>query len=50
VTAALAPFLRNRTVTGREEGGAATAYVCRGYACRAPVGDPAALAEELRLG
>ncbi|MHB1193196.1 MAG: thioredoxin domain-containing protein [Longimicrobiales bacterium] len=50
VAAALAPFHRNRTVAGREESGAATAYVCRGYACRAPVGDPAALAEELRGG
>ncbi len=66
VAAALAPFHRNRTVAGREEGtatagvpllegkvqrhGSATAYVCRGYACRAPVNDPAALAEELRGG
>jgi hypothetical protein len=64
VTAALAPFHRNRTVAGFEEGaapagvpllegktavgGAATAYVCRGYACRAPVTDAASLGAELR--
>ena len=35
---------------GRQEAsaGAATAYLCEGYACRAPVNAPGALAEQLR--
>ncbi len=33
-----------------EQGDEGRAYVCRDYACRAPVGDPAALAEQLETG
>ncbi len=63
VRAALAPFHRNRTVTGRapaepDDGSpllhgrtpandTPTAWVCRGYACRAPVTDPSDVAAEL---
>jgi len=66
VRAALAPFHRHRIVVGCEEGaapagvpllegktavgGAATAYVCRGYACSAPVTGAADLAAALRAG
>ncbi len=66
VAAALAPFHRNRTVAGREPhervpgvpvleerglvDGKATAYLCRGYACQAPVTDAGALAEQIRAG
>ncbi len=61
--AALAPFLRNRTVTGRAPGasvegvpvlegrdardGAPTAYLCRGYSCRQPVTEPDDLARQI---
>ena len=66
VATALAPFHRNRTVAGRGPdervagvpvlegrgllGERATAYLCSGYACRAPVNEPAALAEQIRAG
>ncbi|GMV07765.1 MAG: thioredoxin domain-containing protein [Gemmatimonadota bacterium] len=61
--AALSPFHRNRTVTGRAPGegdggipllegrdapdGRATAWLCQGYACRAPVTDATALADQM---
>jgi len=64
VRAALAPFHRNRTVAGRApgdpeegipvlegrepKGGKATAWVCRGYACRAPVTTAETLTRELK--
>ncbi|HEX7248238.1 MAG TPA: thioredoxin domain-containing protein, partial [Actinomycetota bacterium] len=41
-TAAI-PLLRDRAMTG----GAATAFVCEGFACRLPVTDPAALGAQL---
>jgi uncharacterized protein YyaL (SSP411 family) len=63
VTAALAPFHRNRTVAGKSPGGHVpgvpvlegrdavddrpTAYVCHGFACRAPTTDPARITAEL---
>ena len=37
------PLLENRAMIG----GRATAYVCRGYVCDAPVNDPSALGEQL---
>ncbi|MDH4111196.1 MAG: thioredoxin domain-containing protein [Actinomycetota bacterium] len=37
------PLLRGRDAAG----GAATAYVCEGFACRLPVTDPAAMADQL---
>ncbi|MEU5160583.1 thioredoxin domain-containing protein [Streptomyces sp. NPDC020875] len=37
------PLLRNRPLVD----GAAAAYVCRGFTCRMPVTDPAALAEQV---
>jgi uncharacterized protein len=40
------PLLADR----RQVDGKATAYVCRDYACRLPVTDPAALAAQLALG
>jgi uncharacterized protein YyaL (SSP411 family) len=42
----LIPLLRERTAIG----GRATAYVCERLACRLPVHDPAALAEQLGIG
>ena len=41
--ASAVPLLHGRTRLD----GQATAYVCRGFACRQPVTDPAALAEQL---
>jgi uncharacterized protein YyaL (SSP411 family) len=37
------PLLRDRTMAG----GAATAFVCEGFACRLPVTEPAALGAQL---
>ncbi|MCG6987506.1 MAG: thioredoxin domain-containing protein [Gemmatimonadetes bacterium] len=64
VTAALAPFHRNRTVAGKPPGAEGpelpvlagrdavdtrpTAYVCHGFTCRAPTTDPAGITAELR--
>jgi uncharacterized protein YyaL (SSP411 family) len=42
----LIPLLRGRTMIG----GRATAYLCERMACRMPVHDPAALAQQLGLG
>jgi len=42
--ARIAEFVRGQ----RSLGGKATAYVCRDFACRAPVADPAALADLLK--
>jgi len=63
VRAAHARLVRNLTVVGRPDGaavpgvplladrglvdGRAAAYVCRGYACRLPVTDPAAVGNEM---
>jgi uncharacterized protein YyaL (SSP411 family) len=41
--AELAPYVRDQT----EQGGVATAYLCRNFACERPVTDPAALAQRL---
>ncbi|MCB1255061.1 MAG: hypothetical protein KDB39_17855, partial [Austwickia sp.] len=38
------PLLADRPLVG----GVATAYVCRGFSCDAPVTDPAELADRLR--
>ncbi|HET7230101.1 MAG TPA: thioredoxin domain-containing protein [Longimicrobium sp.] len=43
---AIIPLLEGRTA----QGGRATAYVCERLACKQPVTDPAALAEQLGLG
>jgi uncharacterized protein YyaL (SSP411 family) len=42
----MVPLLHQRVALG----GSATAYVCRGFACRQPVTDPAALAAQLDRG
>ena len=42
--ASAVPLLRDRTAVG----GAPTAYLCRGFACRMPVTDAAALREQLQ--
>ncbi len=63
---ALGPYLPNRTIAGmapgediphelpvlerRERGAEPVAYVCERYACKAPVSDPLALAEQLSTG
>jgi uncharacterized protein YyaL (SSP411 family) len=44
--ATLIPLLEGRTA----QGGRATAYVCERLACKQPVSDPAALAEQLGIG
>ncbi len=64
--AALSPYLPNRTIAGtapgealphrlpvlegRDRGTEPTAYVCERYACKAPVFDAVALAEQLDGG
>ena len=45
-SSSVVPLLADRV----EIGGRPTAYVCRGFACRLPVTDPAALAAQLREG
>ncbi len=63
---ALVPYMPNRTLAGmapggdlshrlpvlegRDRGGTPAAYVCERYACKAPVSDPIALAEQLGTG
>ncbi len=43
-SASAVPLLHERSMID----GAATAYVCRGFACRRPTTDPAALARQLQ--